>query len=66
MKKYHHFGSYLERKGFQTRDELDKIFDEDHSRRLSSPKRIKETVLSFEKVTGRKDPKYSESVSLTF
>jgi hypothetical protein len=47
LKKYHQFGSYLERKVFLPKDELDKFYDEDHSRKLAAPRRHREAVLEF-------------------
>lgn len=57
--KYHKFGSYPSRKVFEPKRELDKFYDEDHSRRLASPRRSREAVMKFQKITGRKDPKYN-------
>lgn len=47
LKKYHQFASYPDRKVFLPKDELDKFYDEDHSRKLASPRRNREAVLQF-------------------
>lgn len=51
---------------FEPRDELDKMFDSDHSRKLASPCRQRAAVRRFDLVAGRKEPQYNESVDLSF
>ena len=52
-KQYHPFASYTERRVFEPRDELDKFYDEDHSRKIASPRKSREAVRRFERVVGR-------------
>jgi hypothetical protein len=62
----HPFASYTERRTFEPRDELDKIFDIDSGLKVASPKRSPEAIRKFELVLDRKEPKLNESVSLSY
>ena len=44
LEKYHPFDSYTERKVFETKDKLDKVYDTEEGKRKTSPTRIKQTV----------------------
>jgi len=51
---------------FEPRDELDKYFDTDSARRLTSPRRMKEAVRKFERVLERKEARLAEGAGLAY
>lgn len=53
LASYHPFESYTERKVFEIKDKLDKIYNIESAKRASSPSRIKRTV-PLDTVPGRK------------
>lgn len=54
LDKYHPFDSYTDRKVFETKDKLDKVYETDEAKRRTSPSRIKRTV-PLDTVPGRKE-----------
>ena len=66
MGKYHPFASYTERRVFEPRDELDKIYDTDEARSVASPRRLAQAVRKFERVLERREPRMNESAVLTY
>jgi hypothetical protein len=54
MAAFHPFSSYSQRRVFEPKEELDKVFDTDGARKAVSPKRLKEAVRGFEKVLERR------------
>lgn len=66
LKQYHPFASYLQRRVFEPREELDKFYDTDFARKKASPTKIREAIRRFEKVLERKEAKLPEGAGLAY